>query len=572
MVKQTSRIDECPEIYEYIRFVESASRDYPVCPEQTLLAKFVRNAFENETLYINLTQLEQYLSLEKYFPFKLFPWEKFIFTLHNCTYRQDGRPRWKDLFTMVGRGAGKNGYLGFEDFCLLSPYNRRYRVENGALCEGEIIKEYHIDIFANSADQAQMTFGDIYKLLEEAPTKIRRKLQTMFYWNKELIRCRATGSELSYRSASTKTADSRRPGKVDTDELHQFENYDLLGTNQTGLGKKPYPKQTIITTNGDVRDGPLDHYLAEGLDILKGSVPDNGTLPFICRLRDKKDVTNIANWHMANPSLRFFPDLMDEMLSEYAKYQRDNIGNAAFMTKRMNIPQGNVESEVTSWENIKACSRKPKKRPTIWVAGIDFARTTDFISVVLFGIGDGEWVWETHTWVCSQCKDLSRIKYPIQDAAERKLLTIVEDVEIPAEIPAKWLAERMETDRIIAVAIDDYRFSMMKKALEGIGFVAGKDGNIKQVKGRDIMQIAPTLIAQFNRQEIAFGDNSLMRWYINNAKQLLDTRGNVTFGKIEPKTRKTDGFMAAVAATTLLEELEAEMFADSTLLEALIFE
>lgn len=557
-VKFTHDIEECPEITAYLALIEKPEKDYPVCKEQKMLAKYIRRIFAEETLYINLTQLEKYLSFQKYFSYDLFPWEKFLFTLHNCTYREDGRPRWKEMFALVGRGAGKNGMLSFENFCLLTPANARYEVIDEVLYQVGGIEKYHIDLFANSEDQAKMTFNDIYGILNDAPPAVQRKLAKNFYWNKEVIRNLQTGSELTFRTSSTKSQDSRRPGKVDFDEYHQYSSYSVVGTAESGLGKKPYPKKTIISTNGDVRDGPLDHLLAQSLDILKGTIPDNGILPFICRLDDKKEVKDQKNWHKANPSLRYFPDLLDEMQGEYAKYVQDNIGNAAFMTKRMNLPLGNLETEVTSWENIKAASRAPKQMPTAWVAGIDFAMTTDFVAVVLFGIAGDEWVWKTHTWVCSQCKDLSRIKYPIQDAVERGLITWVEDVEIPAEMPAMWIVNQMESKQILGVAIDDFRYGLMSKALTAAGFVAGKEGNVKLVKGRDIMQIAPQLVAKFARHEIAFGDNSLMRWYINNTKQQLDTHGNMLFSKIEPKSRKTDGFMAAVAATTLLERLELD--------------
>lgn len=440
----------------------------------------------------------------------------------------------------MGRGGGKNGYLSFEDFCLLTPVNG--------------VKDYHIDIFANSEDQAKTSFTDVYNVME----RNERKLQKFFKWNLEVITSKQTGSQLRFRTSNAKTKDGGRPGKVDFDEFHAYENYDVVRVAKTGLGKKEFPRSTIITTDGDVRDGPLDHMLARSKQILQGAIPDNGLLPFICKLDAKEEVSEERNWYKANPSLRYFPNLMDELRREYADYKMDNIGNAAFMTKRMNIPQGSMETEVTAWENIVACSRPAKREPDVWVAGMDFARTTDFVAVVLFGLAGDEWVWQQHTWVCSQCKDLSRIKFPIQDAVERGLITWVEDVEIPPELPAKWLSEQMAVKRVIGVAIDDYRFGIMKKALEGVGFVAGKDGNILQVKGRNIMQIAPRLIAKLNRQQVAFGDDALMRWYINNTKQLLDTRGNITFGKIEPKTRKTDGFMAAVAAVTMVDRLELE--------------
>lgn len=530
---------DCPEITTYLDMIEHDD-EYPVCKEQKMLGNFVKNVFETENLSINNEQLSKYLGYQKYFPYKLFEWEIFVFALHNCVYRENGLLRFPEAFLYMGRGGGKNGYLSFEDFCLLTPVNG--------------VKDYHIDIFANSEDQAKTSFTDVYNVME----RNERKLQKFFKWNLEVITSKQTGSQLRFRTSNAKTKDGGRPGKVDFDEFHAYENYDVVRVAKTGLGKKEFPRSTIITTDGDVRDGPLDHMLARSKQILQGAIPDNGLLPFICKLDKKEEVGEERNWYKANPSLRYFPNLMDELRREYADYKMDNIGNAAFMTKRMNIPQGSMETEVTAWENIVACSRPAKREPDVWVAGMDFARTTDFVAVVLFGLAGDEWVWQQHTWVCSQCKDLSRIKFPIQDAVERGLITWVEDVEIPPELPAKWLSEQMAGKRVIGVAIDDYRFGIMKKALEGVGFVAGKDGNILQVKGRNIMQIAPRLIAKLNRQQVAFGDDALMRWYINNTKQLLDTRGNITFGKIEPKTRKTDGFMAAVAAVTMVDRLELE--------------
>ena len=56
----------------------------------------------------------------------------------------------------------------------------------------------------------------------------------------------------------------------------------------------------------------------------------------------------------------------------------------------------------------------------------------------------------------------------------------------------------------------------------------------------------------------------MMRWYVNNTKSMPAARktagetdlGNWTYGKIEGKSRKTDGFMALVAAMTVENELD----------------
>ena len=98
-------------IQDYIDIVESGM--VRTCEEQKLLVDYVKDVFKNETLKYDMTQIEKYLSYQKYFPFQLFEWEIFCFVLFVCIFRTDGTPRWSDLFAYMGRGAGKNGFLSF---------------------------------------------------------------------------------------------------------------------------------------------------------------------------------------------------------------------------------------------------------------------------------------------------------------------------------------------------------------------------------------------------------------------------------------------------------------------------
>lgn len=525
-------------IQDYIDLVRSGKTE--VCKEQVLLCEYVEKCFSAEPLRVDEEQLKKYLDLQKYFPFQLFEWERFCFALHNCVYKENGQLRWPDLFILVGRGAGKNGYLSFEDFCLLTPING--------------VRNYHIDICANSEDQAKTSFNDIYEVLEEHKTKLKNH----FRWNKEEIRNLKTGSILKFRTSNFKTKDGGRPGKVDFDEYHQYENYKSIEVFKTGLGKKAFPRTTVTTTNGNVRDGPLDHLIARSEQILKGEIPDNGLLPFICRLDDKEEVHRKSAWAKANPSLPYNPTLMEEMEREYIDYLQDDIGNASFMTKRMNIPQGDKDAEVTSWENILATNRQvPDLEGYTCVFGIDYAKTTDFVSAgLLFDVEDIHY-WLSHTWVCRACNDLSRIKFPLEDAAARGLLTFVEDVEINPDIPAAWIMEQSQKYNIIAGAMDSYRYTLLSKSLRAAGFDADRKGrnNIKLVRPSDEMLIAPTITHLFQLHKIVWGDNPLMRWFTNNSKMVMSPAGNITYGKIEPKSRKTDGFKAYVAAETISDKL-----------------
>ena len=526
-------------IQEYIDIVRKG--EYPVCKEQLLLCDFVEKVFETESVYVDEEQLEKYFELQKYWDFDLFPWEKFCFALHNCTYSAPGILRFPKLVILVGRGAGKNGYLSFEDFALLTPTNG--------------IKYYNIDICATSEEQAKTSFFDIYNMLEENSSKMKKH----FSWNKTQIENLKTHSVLRFRTSNSKTADGGRPGKVDFDEYHAYENYKLINVFKTGFGKKPMPRTTITTTNGYVRDGPLDDLLSDGQQVLNGEIPDNGTLYFICRLDNDEEVQNKDNWHKANPSLRYFPNLQIEMNSEFEDWKRDHLGNSDFMVKRMNRIQGTTEAPVTEWKNILATNQPiPDLKGKTCVFGIDYTKTTDFLAVGLLFDIDNKIYWITHSWVCEKSADLSRIKFPVQAAEEEGLLTIVKGVEIPPEYPVEWLKEKQKIYNIVGGGLDNYRFTLLKNPLQSIGFDCEKSGknNLLLVRPSDLMKISPLISSDFANQRIVYGDNKLMRWYTNNTKVDVDKKGNMTYGKIEPKSRKTDGFMAFAAAYTQKDKIK----------------
>lgn len=527
-------------IQEYINIVKS--EEFPVCKEQKLLIKHIENCFENEDIYVDEQQLEKYLDLQKYFDFDLFPWEKFCFALHNCTYISPGVLRWPDLLILVGRGAGKNGYIAFEDFALLTPVNG--------------VKEYNIDICAMSEEQAQTSFFDIYNMLESHKAKMSKH----FSWSKTEIKNLKTHSVLKFRTSNAKTKDGGRPGKVDFDEYHAYENYKLIKVFKTGLGKKAMPRTTIASTMGDVRDGPLDNLLDDALQILNGQIPDNGLLPFICRLDDKKEVHNKLNWHKANPSLRYFPVLQRTLEKEYNDWLKDHLGNSDFMTKRMNIPSSGTVEPVTEWANILATNREViDLLGKTCVFGIDYTKVNDFLTAGLLFEVDDFIYWITHSWVCENCRDLSRIRYPIKDAVEAGLLTMVSGVEIPPEYPVDWIRQLKKDYNIVAGGLDNYRYTILKNPLQEIGFDCDKKSgknNLKLVRPSDIMQIAPLISRDFANQRIIWGDNSLMRWYTNNTMIIPDKKGNMLYGKIEPRSRKTDGFMAFVAAYSQKDEIK----------------
>lgn len=525
------------EIQEYIDIIESGR--VKACKWQKLLIEHVKKTFETEKLTIDGAQVAKYLSYQKYFPFDLFPWEVFCFVLHCCVFRTDGTPRWSDLFALMGRGAGKNGYLSFEDFCLVTETNG--------------VAYYDIDICANSGAQARTTFDEIYNILENP--KYRKLFEKNFRWNMNEIQNIKTRSKIKARTNNPKGKDGLRSGKVDFDEPHAYENWANINVFTTGLGKKPHPRRTYISTNGDVRDGPLDQLIEKSEKILTGEIPDNGFLPFICKLDDESEVHDPDLWEKANPSLPYLPTLKEQMLREYADYKLDPVINNAFMTKRMNIPQGNKDAEVTSWDNILKTNREvPDMRGKSCVLGIDFTKSTDFLSAfLLFKEGD-MYYGKHHSWFCTASADKHRLKIPLDEMVRRGVLTIVDDVEINPSVIADWISEQKQYYFIKKVAVDSYRYALLSRALNEVGFDA-KAKEVKLTRPSDIMQVTQKISSMFIGGKIIWGDDPMMRWYTNNTKLEPAPNNNFKYGKIEPKSRKTDGFMAFVNAVVIEEEL-----------------
>lgn len=533
-------------LQEYIDLVEYG--EILVCKEQIKGIELVKNVFDNEDVYVDDELMNRYLSLQKYFPFDLFPWQKYCFALHNCTFRRDGFLRFSRLDMFVGRGSGKNGYAGFEAFSNTTPVNG---VEN-----------YHIQVVATVERQAKTSFEDVYNVLK----KNERRMGSKFDWNKEEIMNKATRSRFFYGTGSANSKDGGREGEIIIDEEHAYENADIIDVLEGGLGKTEKPRILRISSFGDVRDGVMDDDIETGLEILNGIVPDGGRYPFIARLDSPEEVHDERNWVKACPSLPYLPNLMETYRNQYEEYKRNPTQHLAFMTKRMGIPQGTSNKPVTTLENINAAVDKelPELDRLSCIVGIDYARLNDFASAgFLFKI-DEEVIWYQHTWVCKRSRNLSRVKAPLKKWKAEGRLTFVNKAEISPEDITDWIVYEIDRHKysVEKVALDSFRYALMKNALVNIGFDSDKKGrnNIKLVRPSDIIKTVPVIDSYFNNKKINWGGEVMMRWYCNNAMLRKERSGEFSYGKQEAKSRKTDGFMAFAAAMTELDLLNVQEF------------
>lgn len=533
-----------PEVLEYIELVESDSPR--ACPEQHALVAHIRKCFETEDLTVDLSQLEKYMGLQKYFPFDLFPWQKFLIGLWDCTYTADGMPRWDTVFGMVARGAGKDGLIAYDSACSISPY-----------CESA---RYDVDICANDEEQATRPVKDLLEVLESP--KWESKLNKHYYHTKELIQGRKNKGVMKGRTNNPKGRDGMRSGKIIFNEVHQYQTYDNIKVFITGQGKVKNPRAGYFTSNGHVNDGPLDDKLAQGRRILFENEPDNGFLPFICCLPSVDMVHDPENWHMANPSLQYLPALLKQTEKEYRDWKERPEENGDFLAKRMGLRAGFTEVSVTDYEKVLATNRElPDLKGWTCTVGIDYAELSDWAAVNLH-FRRGQMRFDiNHAWVCAQSKTLPRVKAPWKEWAKAGHLTVVQDVSIHPDLIAQYIAQAMRKYNVKMLAMDHHRWTLVSESLKKIGFDANDKSRVKLVRPSDIMRVEPLIQECFDRQQFTWGDCPPLRWAVNNTKRVRSSRqagvdtGNFIYAKIEAKSRKTDPFMALVAAMTVEDVL-----------------
>ena len=233
------------EIEEYLEYV----KEHPkwINKKRKLLIKnIVLPTLERDDIFFDK---KTYYNCIKYCEanyYPLFPYQKFIYAFV-FMYKND-IPIFSNFFIMMGRGNGKDGFIvPLVNFLQTPLYG---------------VKNYHIEIVANAEQQVKDTFKVAYDVMST------QKFKGKFKVTKELITNNVTGSEMKYNTSNSGTKDGKRPGCLILNEIHAYENYEQINVFESALGKVKHPREFIITTNGYVRDGPLDELLSMVTEIL----------------------------------------------------------------------------------------------------------------------------------------------------------------------------------------------------------------------------------------------------------------------------------------------------------------
>lgn len=514
-------------ISDYMRKVEKGK--VHACKEQKLLMSFIRKVLDDKNVIFKSEIVEDYVRItEKYF-FPLMSNQKFIAALIlGVFYKDTGLLVFNQIFIEAGRGWGKNGFSSSLSFFFIS---KNYGV-----------KKYDVHIVATSEEQAKTSFEDVYDVIYD----MGEKGQSIFDYNLTKIQSRATRAKIEYKTSNAKTKDGGRPGCVIFDEVHAYESYDNIKVFTGGLGKVPFARRIYLTTDGEVRDGVLDNYKQRAGRILRGEEEHKGFLPIIFKLDTIQEVGKPDLWDKANPRINYSLDLKSEIETEYEEMLSNESLKEAFITKRMNLAYVSKVKTVCTWDDlIFACQGHEwlDLKGVECIGSIDFADLRDFASVGLRWKYKGKTYFRQHTFIHETSLQLTKFNIDIDECVKKGWATIVPAYKYPtisADLIADWFDEQAKQGYYVSkIKADSFRIQAIKEALQKRGLP-----EIIEVRsgGYSHNKVAPTIDVLFANKTVVLEDDKLMRWFVWNVKREVDKKGNVTYLKIEPIKRKTDGF------------------------------
>ena len=308
--------------------------------DRVALVGFVREVIiVRDDIWFDEKQISNFVAFAEKWFFPLEDWQKFLACFLFLFY-EDGSLVFDQHFWTLARGNGKNGFISVISAYFLSPLHN--------------ISQYNGAIVANSELQAKTSFEEIFNMIELNPDLKYSKTQNpqgAFKNSRSQILGVDTMSKLEYLTSNANTKDSFRHGFLIFDEVHQYENNDIINVLRSGLGKVQPDRTFYISTNGYIRDGVYDQMLRQARDILETGDIESRLFPFLCMLDDKEEAEDETMWEKANPMFHkpmseYATGLFRKVQSDWRNVQKGMGDKVEFLTKRMNISDVVLESSV----------------------------------------------------------------------------------------------------------------------------------------------------------------------------------------------------------------------------------
>lgn len=419
-----------------------------------------------------------------------------------------------------------------------------------ALCE-LIFGNDGSDIVCSSNDDMQANI--LYDAIDTMRLMIDPKQQDTWR-NQQCIRNKVNNSKIFKLSDRTRNKEGRNIDFAILDEVHEMMKNIILKSIEQSQSLKDNPKLFIITTEGFVNDGVLDHLLVNCRKIINGE--DDGisaerTLPWLYTQDSEQEIWQDKNtWVKSNPTLGIVKkwDYLEEQVDLARKSKADRM---FVLSKDFNFKQSNSEAWLMEEDyKYSAVYDIEEFRDCFALGAVDLSETTDLTcaKVLLMKKDDPTKYIYTMYFIPESKLELSSdresgAKYT--EWAKEGWLTICEGNEIDLSMVADWFYKLYETYgiRTITTGYDQKFAKDFLNRMEEYGF------EFEMVYQNKLTLSNPMKLveADLKGQLINYQENPIDQWCLGNASMEIDNFGNVMAVKINnQQNRRIDGAVTLI--------------------------
>ena len=464
-------------------------------------------------------------------PLKLRPWQQAIIANIFGWKRPDGSRRFREAFIFIPRKNGKTTLCaGIVNYMLFA--------------DGEPGAEIYSA--AGEREQAAIIYGIAKQMVEAEPELAKR---AKIYTAAKCIYRAGTASSYKAISAESKTKHGYNTHCAVIDELHVQPNRHLVDVLETSTGARRQPLIVHITTAGYDRHSICFEKYDYACKVRDGIIDDPHTLPVIYEVGKDDDWTGEAVWKKANPNFGLSPKT-DYFRGKFAKAVTSPATENTF--RRLHLNQWTEQDvrwlNMEKWDACGGIVDAGQLAGELCYAGLDLSSTTDITALVLLFPPTEDrpyYVLLPFFWIpednAREREDRDRVPYTqwIRDG----LIYATEGNVVDQDAIRLKLGELNERYNIHEIAADRWEATKLITELQGDGFDVVAFG-----MGFASMA-APT--KEFNRlilaEQIAHGDNPVLRWMASNVAVKQDPAGNLKPDKAK-STERIDGIVAAIMA------------------------
>ena len=468
--------------------------------------------------------------------FKLLPFQKkFILEVY------DNPDVTKRGYLSIGRKNGKTALIA----CILLAH----------LVGPEAKKNSQIISGAMSREQAAIVYDLASKIVAQSP-KLRMIIKEVPS-NKKLVGI-PMNTEYRAISAEGKTAHGLSPILAILDELGQVrgptsEFVDAITTSQ---GAHEEPLLLAISTQAPNDNDLLSVWIDDAM-----SSDDKHTVCHLYTADKDCDLEDMAAWKASNPALSHFRSLAD-VEEQAARAKRMPSFEPTFRNLVLNQRVEMVAPFVSKGVWILNSSEPDESvfyEEPVYV-GLDLSGKTDLTAMVMIAWRE-KWHVKSIFWTPEKgLKDRAkkdRAPYDIWESQGFIRTTL--GASIDYEIVARELVEILGDCNVVAMAFDRWRFDLLKKEIDELGFM------LPLVPfGQGFKDMAPaidTLETALLNEQFAHGGHPVLTMCMANAKVEKDAAGNRKLNKSK-STGRIDGAVAlamAIGVAGMSKQIEGDL-------------